>query len=132
MLYSKKFINIYREILSFLLVGGFTFIIDYAGLYVLTEIFNINYLISSGISFTAAVIVNYYLCVRYVFKNTGKIGKKAKVLFLGSSIAGLGLNQVCMYFFVSVVGIYYMIAKLVSTAIVTMWNYIMKKRALKN
>ena len=47
-----------------------------------------------------------------------------------SSIAGLFLNQLCMYVFVDFCGVYYMVAKLGATAIVTVWNYVMKRRAL--
>ena len=36
-----------------------------------------------------------------------------------------------MYVFVDLCGVYYMIAKLFATAIVTLWNYVMKRRAIK-
>ncbi len=44
---------------------------------------------------------------------------------------GLGLNQLCMWFFVDVAGLYYMIAKIFATAIVTIWNYITKRKAVQ-
>ncbi|WP_196603719.1 GtrA family protein [Pectinatus haikarae] len=129
--FIERFSNIYFEILRFLLAGGFSFVIDYSVLYILTEIFDVNYLISAGISFSLATIVNYGLCVRYVFKNAGDVGRKGRIVFIGSSVAGLGLNQICMYFFVTIMGVYYMFAKFGATAVVTIWNYIMKKKAIK-
>ena len=94
------------------------------------EYAGIPYLWSSGISFTSSVFVNYWLCVIYVFRGAGEQTARQKVLFFGSSIAGLVLNQICMFIFVDICGIYYMLAKLGATAIVTVWNYVMKRRAI--
>ena len=74
--------------------------------------------------------MNYWLCVIYVFRGAGEQTARQKVLFFGSSIAGLVLNQICMFIFVDICGIYYMLAKLGATAIVTVWNYVMKRRAI--
>jgi len=118
------------EIFRFCLVGGSCFLIDYGLLYVLTEYARLPYLWSSALSFTASVSVNYWLCVVYVFRGAGDQTKRQKVLFLGASLAGLFLNQICMYVFVDLCGLYYMFAKLFATAIVTIWNYVTKRRAI--
>ena len=52
----KKLIE---QIMKFGLVGVFCFVIDYGLMIFLTEVFGISYLISSGISFSVSVIVNY-------------------------------------------------------------------------
>ena len=51
-------------------------------------------------------------------------------IFIGSSVAGLGLNQLCMWFFVEIIFWHYMLAKLGATVIVTIWNYVMKRKAI--
>lgn len=121
----------FQEIFRFCLVGGASFLVDYGLLYLCTEWMKIYYLYSSEISFSVSVIFNYWLCVVYVFKGVGKQNRKQATLFIGSSIIGLGLNQICMWLFVSVIGLYYMLAKIVATALVTLWNYIMKRKAVK-
>jgi putative flippase GtrA len=65
-----------------------------------------------------------------VFKGTGKQNGKKAFLFIGSSIVGLGLNQVFMWLFVEKMGIYYMISKVIATIIVMIWNYVMKRKAI--
>ena len=56
--------------------------------------------------------------------------KKVVIMFVGSSVIGLIFNQILMYLFVSILGIFYMVAKIITTAIVMVWNYVMKKMAL--
>lgn len=125
---SKERIN---EIIRFCIVGGLSFLVDYGLLFACTEWVGLYYLYSSAISFTASVIFNYWLCVVYVFHGARHQNKKQATIFIGSSIIGLGLNQICMWAFVSILGIYYMLAKIFATAIVTVWNYVMKRKAVK-
>ena len=119
-----------QEFVRFCFVGGLSLMLDMSVLYGLTEFFGVNYLYSAAISFTVSVIFNYWLCVVYVFKGAKKQNPKQATIFIGSSVVGLGLNQVCMYFFVEIVGLHYMIAKLGATVIVTLWNYVMKRKAI--
>ena len=118
------------EIIRFCFVGGLSLLVDCAVLFGLTEFFGVHYLYSAGISFTVSVIFNYWLCVVYVFKGAKKQTPKQAAIFIGSSIVGLGLNQVCMWFFVEIVALHYMAAKLGATAIVTLWNYVAKRKAI--
>ena len=120
----------FLEIIRFCFVGGLSLLVDCAVLFGLTEFFGVHYLYSAGISFTVSVIFNYWLCVVYVFKGAKKQTPKQAAIFIGSSIVGLGLNQVCMWFFVEIVALHYMIAKLGATAIVTLWNYVAKRKAI--
>jgi len=118
------------EIVRFVLVGGACFILDYSLLYVLTEYGGLHYLLSAGISLTVSVFVNYWLCLVCVFHGANAQTHRAKILFFGSSIAGLGLNQLLMWMLVDLAGIYYMIAKLIAAAVVMVWNYVLKRRAV--
>ena len=113
-------------------VGGTAFLIDYGVMIALTELCGINYLISSGISFVVSVIYNYILSVRWVFE-VDENGDKRKefVIFIVLSLIGLGLNQLLMWVFVSMIHIFYMVAKIIVTAIVMLYNFITRKLFLE-
>ena len=120
----------FLEIIRFCFVGGLSLIVDCAVLYALTEFFDVHYLYSAGISFTVSVIFNYWLCVAYVFKGAKKQTPRQAAIFIGSSVVGLGLNQICMWVFVELAAFHYMLAKLGATVIVTLWNYVAKRKAI--
>ena len=84
------------EIFRFVINGGLSFVVDFGLLYLLTDIFHVNYLLSAGISFTASVIFYYILCVKWVFKGAEEQDAKSKLIFVGSSVIGLGLNEILM------------------------------------
>lgn len=121
----KKLIH---QLIKFGFVGGSAFVIDYGVMILLTEVFGINYLVSSGISFTISVIYNYVLSVKWVFDVGENRNKKQEfAVFIVLSIIGLGLNQFLMWLTVEKIGIFYMLAKIIATAIVMVYNFITRK-----
>ncbi|MDD3277363.1 MAG: GtrA family protein [Lachnospiraceae bacterium] len=120
------------QIFKFGIVGIVCTLIDYGIMVFLTEVFHVNYLISSGISFTISVIVNYLLSMRYVFETAQDRDKKKEFLiFVILSVLGLGLNQLLMWLCVDKLHIYYMLAKIIATAIVMVYNFITRKLILE-
>lgn len=125
--------NLIKQIMRFGVVGVISFLVDYGILYVLTEKANIYYLLSAGISFTVSVVINYLLSMSWVFKSNNKRGKKEEfIIFIVLSLGGLLLNQVMMYVFVDYMNVYYLLAKIVATAIVMIYNFVSRKLILEH
>ncbi len=125
--FLKSHEKLVKQILKFGVVGGGAFLIDYTVLYILTEFAGIYYLTSSVISFIVSLIFNYILSIYWVFDVTKKQTLKDIVIFVVLSTIGLGINQVVMYLGSDILHIYYMLTKLVATAIVMVWNFVTRK-----
>lgn len=130
--YKVKMKKLIMQIIKFGMVGGLCFLIDYGVMIFLTEIFNINYLISSGISFTVSVIVNYILSMQFVFETEKDDSAMKKfIIFVVLSVIGLIINQILMWILVDKIGIFYMISKIGATVIVMVYNFITRKLILE-
>ena len=120
------------QILKFGVVGGSAFLIDYGIMIALTEFLGIHYLVSSGVSFAVSVIYNYMLSVKWVFDVDKSNDKKKEFLwFVVLSLIGLGLNQILMWAFVDGLCVFYMLAKIIVTAIVMIYNFVTRKLFLE-
>ena len=123
--FMKKLID---QIFKFGIIGALAFVIDYGIMILLTEVFNVNYLISSGISFTISVIFNYICSMKYVFVSRDDMSKQKEfIIFVILSVIGLGINQIIMWLMVDKLGIFYAIVKLFATAVVMVWNFVTRK-----
>ncbi len=117
------------EVFRFLVVGGGCFLLEYVLLYTLTEYVGFDPLVSAPIAFTISLVVNYILCVYVVFHAEHQSTTQA-VLFLVTSVMGLGINQLVMWACIDILGIWYMFSKVVASAIVMIWNYFTKRYIL--
>lgn len=121
------------QILRFLVVGGTAFLIDFGTLWVLTNLFSMNYLLANSISFTTSVIYNYILSTVWVFDTKANRKKGAEFsIFLLLSLVGLGINQGILWITVERAGINYLFSKILATGLVMVFNFITRKRFLEN
>ena len=117
-----------EQIVKFGFVGFLCFFIDYGLMVLLKERLGIHYLISSTISFTVSVIVNYILSIAFVFetdKSKNKVGEF--VIFVCLSVIGLGINALCMWVAVEFIHIHYMLSKIGATAVVMVYHFVTRK-----
>ena len=116
-----------KQILKFGIVGVIATLIDYALMLLLTEIFNVNYLLSSTLSFSVSVIFNYLASTKYVFDVGHKQDFKDFIFFIVLSVIGLGINAFIMYLGVDKLYIDYRLVKIGATGIVMVYNFISRK-----
>ena len=117
------------QFMKFGVVGVIAFVIDYGLLALLTEAFGVNYLVSATVSFTVSVVFNYVASMRYVFRAQGGHESPVRefVIFVVLSVIGLGVNDLLMWLGSSVLGVSYLIVKIVATAIVMVYNFVTRK-----
>ena len=116
---------------KFAVVGITSLMVDYIFMVFLTEnsAFGLDYFQASAFSYTLSVFVNYILSIKYVFHGRDDMGKvKEASIFFVLSLVGLFLNQMIMWVAVEVLSIYYVGAKLLSTLLVTNYNFISRKK----
>ena len=131
------------EIIRFALTGGVCFVVELAVLILLKGKFGVDTLIATPIAFLISVILNYLLCVVWVFRGAKNRGAGAKAGFLITSLIGLGLNEVLMLLFRLILGEdavlltigsrtinMYVLNKCLATLIVMIWNYVSKRAVL--
>ena len=123
--------NGWIQLFRYLFVGGFSFIVDYGLLFILTEFFHFHYLLSATISFVAGLFVNYLLSTHWIFRHS-KLKNKAAEFFVFAIIGVVGLffNNLLLYLFTDGLHLHYMISKLITAALVMLWNFLGRKLIL--
>lgn len=132
--------NEYMKLFMYLLVGGSAALLEW-GLFfvffsVLTHavVFSLqtqNVLAATTLAFATSTLYHYVLCNRFVFDSGSRYhkGTEVSLVFLVSAI-GLGWNLLLMWIFTSpmLLGLNPMLSKIMASAIVTVWNYLSRKK----
>lgn len=92
-----------------------------------------HYLLAVAISFTCGLIVVYIMSSIFVFKNTKVRSKSLEIsLFALIGIVGLGILSLLMWLLTGIIGINYLIAKILATIIVYGWNFFARRSLYHN
>ncbi len=122
---------LFTQLFRYTLVGGLAFLLDFSLLAVLVEWARLPVLVAATIAFTAGLLANYALSVRWIFAQRRLRRPWLEFgLFAAIGVIGLGVNAATMFLFTSVLGVHYLIGKISSTVIVYLWNFIARKLAL--
>ena len=131
------------EIIRFALTGGICFLVELGVLILLKGGLGLDTLIATPVAFLVSVILNYLMCVVWVFKGAKNTNAASKAGFLITSLIGLGLNELLMLLFRWMLGEesvilslggkdikMYVLNKCLATLIVMIWNYFSKRAVL--
>lgn len=119
------------ELARFALTGGVCFVAEFICLTMMVEWLKVPVLWATAIAFLISVALNYAMCVKWVFPGAKDGGAGVKATFLLTSGVGFGLNELFMWLMTGPMAIHYMIAKVISTLLVMIWNYITKRLVLR-
>lgn len=132
--------NEYMKIFMYLLVGGSAAILEWClfalffHILTLEGVFSLQtqrVLLATTLAFATSTLYHYILCNRFVFDSGSRYqrGKEVSLVFLVSTI-GLGWNLLLMWIFTSpaILGLNPVLSKILASAIVTVWNYLSRKK----
>lgn len=128
---SKKRKSLYIQIFKFVVVGGIATLIDWVIYFVLFNYFHIFPLISNVISYSISVIYNFIMSVKWVFDTKNKSMKRLLFEFIILSLIGLIISEFIIWFFLEILSFNSIIAKILSTLIVMVINFILRKKVLE-
>jgi putative flippase GtrA len=121
----------FQQLYRYTFVGAVAFCFDFGTLFALTYFLGIHYLISAGIAFFVGLSVNYAFSIKWVFDRRSIQDKRMEfLLFAFIGLAGLGLNELFIWYFTEVVRFHYLESKIVSTIFVYLWNFFARKYSL--
>jgi putative flippase GtrA len=117
------------KIVKYFFVGGIAAVVDIGLFYLGAGVAGWNYLIVGTVSFTLATVVNYVISVRIVFQSGARFRRHLElVLVFVVSCGGLAINQAILYACISRLSIGILPSKLIATAGVFLWNYLLRSR----
>ena len=132
--------NEYMKIFMYLLVGGSAALLEWTLFYIFFRLLSASAVFSmqtqtvlaaTTLSFATPTRYHYILCNRFVFDSGSRYhhGTEVSLVFLVSAI-GLGWNLLLMWLFTApaILGLNPMVSKIMASAIVTVWNYVSRKK----
>ncbi len=124
---DDTFVQLFR----YTFVGGLAFVVDFASLFAFTEFLGIHYLVSAALAFVLGLTTNYLLSLAWVFSRRRMAKPMVEFLiFAAIGVIGLGMNEAILWLLTGLAGVHYLVSKLVSTAVVYLWNFFARKYVL--
>lgn len=115
------------QLVKFGIVGIIAAITDITLLVFLKEFLFLDVLVSSALSFSVSVILNYLLSMKFVFESKAENRLNEFVVFVILSIGGLLINQVIIWIGVKLISVYYLIVKIFAMIFVSVYNFVTRK-----
>ncbi|MEI8377448.1 MAG: GtrA family protein [bacterium] len=117
-----------REYYRYIIVGLLITALDFSMLTVQVEFFNIYYLLAVGLSFSLASVLHYYLSANWIFvQSTAPKNLQSFFIFFIIGVTGLCILEGLMFFFVEIIDLHYLFAKVFATGIIFSFNFLAKR-----
>ena len=120
----------YRELILYVVFGGLTTLVNWAGYWLLADVFRVPYLWATAIAQILSILFAYVTNRIWVFESKAK-GFSAvfweMVRFFGCRAASFVLDLLCMRIGVGGLHVNDMVMKLLSNVIVVIVNYVFSK-----
>lgn len=120
------------EVLSYLVFGVLTTVVNYIVYFFLTRALSVNYLIANGAAWVIAVLFAYVTNRKFVFESTSTTTSERLqelVKFVGGRVASLAADMLIMYIGIDLLGLgaQDFWVKTFSQVVVIVMNYVISK-----
>jgi len=119
--------NIWTQLTKYVFVGGTAALVEWSSFACVLSLAHLHYLAAVSLSFIVATAVNYILSSRFVFMRGRHPAHKEFILLYFVSAIGLIANLLLMMLFVGLLAVPAMSAKIASTGIVFIWNFMARR-----
>lgn len=119
-----------KEILSYLIFGVLTTVVNYVSYFVATKLFGINYLVANVIAWFISVVFAYVTNKFWVFENKSVEIRglvKEIFLFVSARVMSGGIETLFLFVFVSLLGFDDGVIKIIASVFVVIFNYFFSK-----
>lgn len=120
--------HISMQMLRYLISGGTVVLTELAALYVFTDLFRLWYEFSLVIAFVIALCVSFTLQKFWTFgdRETSDVHKQASS-YVVVQLLNLAVNAAALYVLVQYFGMWYLLAQLLVSALIALWNFLIYK-----
>lgn len=120
-----------REALLYTAMSALLLCVDFALLWILVQYFSWPYLLAATVSFSAGILLGYFLSVTAVFKYRRLKNQPMEfAAFAGVGLVGLAINAAAMSFGVGYLGEHYLTAKCGAAILTFAWNFSARRQLL--
>ena len=125
----KDLFNKHREIIMYIIFGVLTTVVSIFSFWFFATYLKMNVLIANIISWICAVSFAYFTNSRFVFTKGEdfKTRFKEMIMFFSGRLATLGIEEVILFIFVTLLHYNEMIVKLCAQIVVLVSNYLISK-----
>ena len=116
-----------NQVFRFLVVGGLCAGVEFLLFALLVHHYDVAYLQANLVSLLVAVVLNYFLSRKHVFKKGKHSGKVEFTVFILFSAIGVALNQYLVWGFVDQMELNVNLGKVLAIGMVATFNYLTKK-----
>ena len=131
-LFRARTHNTSIQFFRYVFVGSLASITDMVCLWLFYSKLGFKEYIAVALAFICGLIVNYILSMHFVFVGVSRHHEhtiKFSVYYTIGSI-GLVLTELLMYLFDTMIGFHYILAKLLTSLLIFIWNFTAKKHIL--
>ncbi|CAN5781405.1 hypothetical protein BH24BAC1_BH24BAC1_16640 [soil metagenome] len=122
---AKEVYNL--QVIRFLLVGGVSFLLEFAVFVGLVDLGGVGYMQANMVALASAVVLNYFLSRWLVFEGGRYSSKLTFTIFTVFTLFGVLLNQALLWVLVEQTQTNVKISKVLVTVAVAVFNYYTKK-----